>query len=210
MRVFIFLQPKWERQIREDLRSTETVEKIMSTKGLGAGERERNFIRIVWETNKMTWLNLIEYFLKTGPASNLSSLLFHSSKPALSEARGVSCSAVFSHVNTFILCASPSLQCPSVSQTLWDGCFFQPQDLNRRKMLGRMWLLHKNFASSYAHFLSLNRQYLLTGKHIASMLFVGECKSWFVWFEFPPHHCWVVLVGCFLFGFGWGYLEGNI
>lgn len=77
-------------------------------------------------------------------------------------------------------------------------------------MLGRMWLQHKNFASSYAHFLSLNRQYLLTGKHIASMLFVGECKSWFVWFEFPPHHCWVVLVGCFLFGFGWGYLEGNI
>lgn len=66
----------------------------------------------------MTWLNLMEYFPKIGPASSLSSLLFQCPKPWLSEARGVSCSAVFSSVNTCILCASPSLQCPSESQTV--------------------------------------------------------------------------------------------
>lgn len=135
---FIFLQPKWERQVREDLRSTDSRENSEHKRFRGRGKGKK-FIRIVCKTNKITWLNSIEYFLKIGPASNLSSLLFHSSKTPFSEAHGVSCSAIFSCVNTCIPCASPSLQCPSVSQALWDGYFFQPQDLNKRKMLGRMW-----------------------------------------------------------------------
>lgn len=130
----------------------------------------------------MTWLNLVKYFLKIGHASNLSSLLFHSLKLSLSEARGVSCSAVFSSVNTCILSASPSFQCPSVPQTVSEMVAF----FSHRALAGERCLEdcgHRTKILQVLMFiLSLNWQYLLTGKHIASKLFVGECKYWFMWF----------------------------